>query len=124
MNLLMGNKCLDQPPPDSHTKRTETTNSYPPHPSHQFYFIGKGKKKDLLKKEEERKKENNKDQLGNALLLTRAKAAPSKRRAARLWARPRHENYRAASQTYPCPVSFTQEECNQTPAPGTNKEQS
>lgn len=55
MNLLMGNKCLNQPPPESHTKRTRTTNSYPPHPSCQFYSIARGEKRPILKK---KKKEN------------------------------------------------------------------
>lgn len=32
-------------PTDSHTKGTGTTNSYPPHPSRQFLFHGKEKKK-------------------------------------------------------------------------------
>lgn len=56
MNLLMGNKCLIQSPPDSHTKKTGTTNSQPPHPSHQFYFVGKKKKKKNDFKEKKKEK--------------------------------------------------------------------
>lgn len=58
---------------------------------------------DLLKQEEERKKETNKGRPGDALLLTRATAAPSEQSSSER-ARPRHENYRAVVQTRPCPV--------------------
>lgn len=104
MNLLMGNKCLIQSPPDSHTKKTGTTNSQPPHPSHQFYFVGKKKKKKRFQREEERKRKTNKGKLESAPLLTWATAAASQRgKQLSSETRPRQENYRAASLTYPCP---------------------
>lgn len=75
-------------PTDSHTKGTGTINSYPPHPSRQFYFIGRGKKRTYLKKEdgeeEEERKKTNKGNLESAPLLTWATAAAGQGKTAQL----------------------------------------
>ena len=123
MNLLTGNKCFRQPAPDSHTKRAETTNSYPPHPSYQFSFIGRGggweKRPIKNKKEEERKKKTNKGKLGKGTAVDSGGSRRCQRRAAQLRARPRHENYRAASQTYPCPPCHSRRRnASRCPPPG------
>lgn len=56
------------PAPASHTKRTETTNSYPPHPSRQPFFHGRGWGKASLKTRRRKKKGNQQRQTGDTLL--------------------------------------------------------